>query len=289
MTSITLRAPAKINLYLAVTGKEENGYHTVETIMQAISLCDTVTVKKTPGESFSLTCSVDALPSDSNNLAWKAAMLYFDTLGIDDRCFSVYIEKHIPIAGGLAGGSTDAAAVLLALNHLHQKTMTEDMLLSCSERLGMDVPFCLLAGMGISTALGLHYGENMQCLPTMPQMPLVIASAGEGVSTPWAYALIDASVQDPPMGYAHIRDTLQAADSTALLASMYNCFEDVILPHRPAAAYCRSRLLSMDARRAMMSGSGPTVFGIFDTLAHAQAACDSLCAEGIRAWTCTTI
>ncbi len=289
MTSITLRAPAKINLYLGVTGKEENGYHTVETIMQAISLCDTVTVKKMSGESFSLTCSVDTLSCDSSNLAWKAAMLYFDTLGIEDRSFSVHIEKQIPIAGGLAGGSTDAAAVLLALNHLHQKTMSEDMLLSCSEKIGMDIPFCLLAGMGISTALGLHYGEKMQSLPTMPRMPLVIASAGEGVSTPWAYGLIDATAPNPPMGYVPVLDALRSADDTALLSSMYNCFEDVILPNRPLADHCRSRLLSMGARRAMMSGSGPTVFGIFDTPQAAQTACASFCAEGIRAWTCTTI
>ncbi len=295
MTTITLPAYAKINLYLAVTGKLENGYHTVETVMQAISLHDLVTVqiREDAADPIALTCSAPFVPCDGTNLVWRAAERFFDAANAqnpDFRRFPVqmHIKKHIPVAGGLAGGSTDAAAALIALNRLSGDILDTDTLLSIGASLGAVVPFCVLANLGRPTALGLHYGEQMTILPSLPAMYAVVAAGGEGCPTPWAYGRIDALPHDPKDGYLPTLVALQARDAQAVCTSMYNVFEAAIFPERPTAKQCHD-ILSRYADRALLSGSGSAVIGLFTDQTRADAACAALTDCGAAAYPCRTL
>ncbi len=290
MNEIKITAPAKINLYLAVTAKEDNGYHTVENVMQAISLSDTVTVTITADTEpqITLSCDREGVPCDQTNLAWRAAEAFFAHTG-KSFPIRIRIEKHIPVAGGLAGGSTDAAAVLVALNDLSAKPVSQDELLSMGAALGADVPFCILACLGHHAALGLHYGEQMTVCPPTERLHLVIASSGEAVSTPWAYAQIDASPYTAKGGYLPLLRALDARDTDRVLSSLYNGFASVILPKRPHAAQLHALLCEKNADMVMMSGSGPTVIGFFRDAKAAQCAVSSLCANGVTATLAETL
>lgn len=288
-TELTVRAPAKINLYLAVTGKEDNGYHTVETVMQAISLYDCVNITRADdGDApIILTCDVPAVPCGEDNLAWRAAEVFFAESGMRFPV-RIHIKKHIPIAGGLAGGSTDAAAVLCALNRLAGEPLSRETLLSAGAKLGMDVPFCVLSCLGVTAALGLHYGEIMFPCKPLVGMTVVVASSGESVSTPWAYKRMDAVPLAAP-GYAPLLGALDAGDTDGVLSSMYNAFEEVILPLCPSAAQCREILLSSRADAVMMSGSGPTVIALYHEENAAHIAAQELQKAGFSAAVCETI
>ena len=302
MPTITLPAYAKINLYLGVTGIDENGYHTVETVMQAITLHDhvTVTLSDDPAASadewapdISLSCSNPDIPCDETNLAWRAALLYCSRLhetqpDIPAPKLHIYIEKRIPAAGGLAGGSSDAAAVFTALNHLLMDPLSRSDLLTLGAALGADVPFCVLASQDIPTALGLHYGERMTVLPPMPQMYCVAASLGEGCPTPWAYGLVDQLPTDPVGGFRPITDALLSADPARITALMYNRFEEAILPQRPGARLCRD-ILQRYADRVLLSGSGSAVIGLFSNPEKATLACAALEEAGAVAALCETL
>ena len=295
MTTITLPAYAKINLYLAVTGILENGYHAVETVMQAISLHDDVTVTAAPDSDrpITLTCTAPYVPCDETNLVWRAATRFFEAAEAQDPAFrrfpiAMHIEKHIPVAGGLAGGSTDAAAALIALNRLTNDCLDRDTLLSIAAALGADVPFCVLANLGYTTALGLHCGEQMTVLPSMPQMTVVAASGGEGCPTPWAYSRIDALPDDPTDGYRPMVDALQSGTPHDILSHMYNVFEAAIFPERPAAKRCHE-ILSRYADRALLSGSGSAVIGLFADENRAEKAISALKEHGAAAFLCRTL
>lgn len=295
MTAITLPAYAKINLYLAVTGRLPNGYHTVETVMQAISLHDLVTVEvcEDTYPAISLTCSVPDIPCDATNLVWRAAENFFQTAERQHPTFSrapirIHIEKHIPAAGGLAGGSTDAAAALIALNRLSDDCLDQDTLLSIAASLGADVPFCVLANLGYPTALGLHYGEQMTVLPTLPSLHVVVATNGEGCPTPWAYSRIDALPYDAQNGYHAAVAALTSGDSAALFSQMYNVFEAAIFPERPLAKTCHT-ILSQYADRAILSGSGSAVIGLFTDQTRAKEACTALIDSSASVSLCRTL
>ena len=291
MQTMTIRAPAKINLYLAVTGKEENGYHTVETVMQAISLFDVVTVTKRKAsltaECITISCNHPDIPCDKTNLAWRAAIRFFEEYRTPFP-IHIQIEKHIPIAGGLAGGSTNAAAVLVLLNRLTGSPFSRERLLSMGAALGMDVPFCILSCMGISTALGLHYGEKMLPCTPIPPCTVLAASSGEQVSTPWAYQMIDnnplASVNYLPLLHA-----LDASDLSSVFSHMYNAFEGVILPQRDKARQCHTLLSESGTDKVLMSGSGPTVIALYTSKETAQRALKTVNASGMHAVLCTTL
>ena len=295
MTTITLPAYAKINLYLAVTGRLPNGYHTVETVMQAISLHDLVTVAITEdtAPAITLTCSAPGVPCDETNLVWRAAQRFFETVERQNPTFlrfpvRVHIEKNIPVAGGLAGGSTDAAAALIALNRLSGGCLDTDALLSIAGALGADVPFCVLANLGYPTALGLHFGEQMTVLPSLSPLYVVVASMGEGCPTPWAYSRIDALPYDAENGYRPMVDALTAGDCQAVFARMYNVFEAAIFPERPGAKACHD-ILSQYADRALLSGSGSAVIGLFADQNRANDAYKSLIQSGAAAYLCESL
>lgn len=294
-TAITLPAYAKINLYLAVTGKLPNGYHTVETVMQAISLHDLVTVEvcDTSAPAITLTCSAAYVPCDNTNLVWRAAERFFDTAEAQNTTFQrfsvrMHIEKQIPVAGGLAGGSTDAAAALIALNRLSGDLLSRDTLLTIAASLGADVPFCVLANLGHTTALGLHWGEEMTILPTLAPLHVVVAANGEGCPTPWAYSRIDALPYDPGNGYAPMVDALTAGDTQAIFFHMYNVFETAIFPERPLAKQCHD-ILSRYANRALLSGSGSAVIGLFIDPLLAEQAHTAFLESGSASYLCRTL
>lgn len=294
MTTITLPAYAKINLYLGVTGVYENGYHAVETVMQAISLHDTVTVAHSDDAvPIALTCSAPYVPCDESNLVWRAAERFFEAAEKQDSSYRrfpvrMHIEKQIPVAGGLAGGSTDAAAALIALNRLSGDILDRDTLLTSAAALGADVPFCVLANLGHPTALGLHYGEQMTVLPSLLPLSVVVAANGEGCPTPWAYSRIDALPYDAKDGFRPMIDALTMGDTAAVLASMHNVFEAAIYPERPLAKACHG-ILSRYANRAMLSGSGSAVIGLFYDPAQANEAISSLSDVGAAAYLCRTL
>jgi len=294
-TAITLPAYAKINLYLAVTGKLPNGYHTVETVMQAISLHDLVTVEvhDSSAPTITLTCSATYVPCDSTNLVWRAAERFFDTAEAQNAAFQrfpvrMHIEKQIPVAGGLAGGSTDAAAALIALNRLSGDLLSRDTLLTIAASLGADVPFCVLANLGHTTALGLHWGEEMTILPPLVPLHVVVAASGEGCPTPWAYSRIDALPYDETDGCRPMVDALTTGNTAAVLSQMYNVFEAAIYPERPEAKACFD-ILSRYANRALLSGSGSAVIGLFTDQSQAKAAAAALSNAGAMTYLCRTL
>ena len=305
-----IQAPAKINLALDITGRRSDGYHTIAGVMQAVSLCDTVTVEVTepvdgmylctmgprPGmaEEILLSCTNPALPTDRGNLAWRAAEAFFSATGRGCRRLTVHIEKRIPAAAGLAGGSTDAAAVLVALNRLFGEPLTQAALCEVGVRLGADVPFCLVGGAQITEGVG----EILTPVAAMPDCRLVIACGGEGVSTPAAYrALDDLYGGFRPDAYTprtteleYLKVSLGQANLPAVCDHLFNIFESVVLPERPVARQIKELLLAEGAIAALMSGSGPSVFGVFPAGdERAQMACDKLREQGITAVVCAPL
>ena len=263
--------------------------------MQAISLHDLVTVEagSDTAPPIALSCSAPYVPCDNSNLVWRAAERFFDAAIAQDPAFRrfpvrMHIEKQIPVAGGLAGGSTDAAAALIALNRLSGDPLSHQALLAIAASLGADVPFCVLANLGHPTALGLHFGEQMTILPSLPHLYVVVAANGEGCPTPWAYSRIDALPHDPENGYRPMVDALRSNDTAAIFSRMYNVFEAAIFPERPMAKQCRD-ILSRHADRALLSGSGSAVIGLFTDPTRAEIACAALRAEGAAAHLCRTL
>lgn len=262
---ITVNAPAKINLYLDVVSRLDNGFHGIESIMQTVSLYDHVTVsaEESARSAITVSCNVPEVPQDERNIAWKAARLYLDTFEIGSYLVDVKIDKSIPVCAGLAGGSTDAAAVLIALNSLFNEKATEKELLHCAAKLGSDVPFCLMKG----TRLTENRGEVMQRVAAMPECTILVCSSGESVSTAWAYTELDRLHGDFSEGknrrVADFIKHLEGGDINTVAENMYNIFEDAVFPVCPLAKKSKELLLNNGAINAMMSGSGSSVFGIF--------------------------
>lgn len=278
------RAYAKINLYLDVGPGRADGFHTVETVMQSLRLHDDVRVLVRPARASAVSLCVYGarLPTDGRNLAYRAAEAYLCALGrpLDVR---ITLRKKLPIAAGLAGGSSNAAAVLLAMNDALGAPLPVGRLLALAADLGSDVPFCLLGG----TRLCRGRGEITEPLPPPAPVHIVVAVGGrERVSTPAAFARMDAHYHNFDGSVPHggrlpaLLGTLQSG-AWPEEDLLYNAFEPVILPHCPAAASLKERLLSCGAFSAHMSGSGPSVFGLFRTEREARAAAAAI---GRGAW-----
>lgn len=255
---IHLKALAKINLGLDVIGTREDGYHLVRMIMQTIDLFDWVTVRKSQKEGISLKTNLNFLPTDEHNIAYQAAELLkkdFPQIG----GVEMHIHKCIPVAAGMAGGSTDAAAVLYGMNKLYHLELPMQRLMEYGLKLGADVPYCLLRG----TALAEGIGEKLTRLAPMPDCYILIAKPPVSVSTKLVYQSLDALEEPPhPPIDAQIRD-LEAQDLTALAQHMGNVLEGVTVPMHPEISRIKAMMEEKGAIAAMMSGSGPTVFGIF--------------------------
>lgn len=261
-----VRANGKINLYLDVISREESGFHTIKSIMQSVSLSDRAIVSVAKGVStdIRITCDSPYIPCDERNIAYKAAMKYLEKSGISAEV-NIALQKRIPVSGGMAGGSTDAAAVLVALNKLFGGALAHDELYKVAASLGSDIPFCLMG----KTALCEGRGEILTPIENRAKLLILIVPSTENVSTPWAYSRLDEvygdfSGRDNEARYNALTAALAAGDVHGVAANMYNIFEDVILAERPVAKRAKELLQSGGAIGAMMSGSGPTTFGIFE-------------------------
>ena len=262
--------PAKINLFLEVTGCREDGYHTIESVMQKIALCDHLTLTISSGEGITIQSNDRTLPTGEKNLCYRAADLYMKAAGIQAR-IDMTIEKRIPIAAGMAGGSTDAAGVLKILDET-VGVLNKKELATLALSLGADVPFCLFRSASICRGLG----EELSYVKALSNCHIVVAKdRKESVSTKDAYRMID-SLEYTPVSVEKVANALAEKDLSALADSVMNRFEDVILPLRPAVSRIKETMRECGATIAMMSGSGPSVFGVFEKEEDARRARDLL-------------
>lgn len=277
MDTIDVKALAKINIGLDVTGIREDGYHEVRMIMQTVNLFDKLTVTKTADGSVSMKTNLRYLPVDDDNLCIKAAKLLINEFNIKEGV-EITLEKHIPVAAGMAGGSTDGAAVLFAVNRLFNLGLSKKDMMERGVKLGADVPYCVMRG----TALAEGIGEVLSPLPPMIKCPVLIAKPGISVSTKQVYEALDAkfdSVTHPDID--QLISDIEAKDLHKLCAHMGNVLEEVTIPMHPIIADIKQNMLDNGAVGAMMSGSGPTVFGFFEDNKTARKAKDALTASGM--------
>lgn len=263
-------AYGKINLGLRVLGKRPDGYHEVDMILQSISLADTITF--TPAPEFSLETDRPDLPCDDSNLMVKAARAFARATGrtID---YHLACTKRIFLAAGLAGGSTDAAAVLRGLNDLCGSPLDRAGLEQLGATIGSDVPFCVYGG----TQRGRGRGEQMTVLPAAPLLWLVLVKPRElGVSTAWVYGEIDKATDREPVDLDGLEKALRQGDRKRLLALMGNDLELVTLKAHPELQALKEAIAAQGAEKVLMSGSGPTLFGIFTSREKARQAADRL-------------
>jgi len=264
------RAWAKLNLCLDVTGILPGGYHALRSVMQSVSLCDDLTVSVSPGEgNIRVGTNRAYLPTGEKNLAGKAAAVFRDAAGLADMDFAIEIRKHIPVCAGMGGGSSDAAAVLRALNRLCDTGMDTKTLCKLGESIGSDVPYCVLGG----TALAEGRGEILTALPNMPECFVVICKPKFPVSTPEMFARIDSAPELLHPDTDRLVDAVKTGDLYGAAASMGNVFETVLPKGQREIASIKGVLRSSGAIGSVMSGSGPTVFGLFPEREGAEAAC----------------
>ena len=274
---------AKINLTLDVLGKLDNGYHEIKMIMQSINLFDLIIVdKQQSGISVSTNCSF--LPNNAKNIAYQAAELFFKETKTNGGA-KILIHKNIPVAAGLAGGSGNAAAVLCALNLLYNTQLTDSELARIGLMLGADVPYCIFGG----TQLAEGIGERLTPLPSVEGLPIVLVKPPVNISTAMIYNKIDAEKN------LHHPDTdaaihaIKTGDTNALCANLFNIMEPVTQSICPQIAEIKQKLVDFGAISAVMSGSGPTVFGIFPDNSAAKKAHDALCEKYTEVFLAHTI
>lgn len=270
MGRIRLRAPAKINWTLDVKGRRADGYHEVEMLMQSISLWDDIVLTEYDN-GIQVFSNSAGMPLDENNLAAKAARLVKDYFGITTG-IHIHIQKNIPIAAGLAGGSTDAAAVLVGLNVLWKLGLTRSGLAELGAVLGADVPFCIHGG----TAIARGIGEKLTPLPDLEAIPLVLIKPPFGVSTASVYNGLDIEQIPFHPDWKTVYDLLAQGNLRLLRCHMGNVLESVTTNIHPEINEIKARLDETGAAAAMMTGSGPAVFGVFETISDAQQAAEIL-------------
>lgn len=258
MDSIRLKARAKINLGLDVLGKREDGYHEVRMVMQTIGIYDRLILTKIPEEEIRITSNLAFLPVNENNLIYKAIKLLKDEYHFPGG-ISVDLNKFIPVAAGMAGGSTDAASTMFGVNRLFGLNLSMGKMMELGVRLGADVPYCVMRG----TALAEGIGEKLTRITPVPHMWILIAKPQINVSTRLVYEQLDmGGIQKHPDIDGIIR-AIEAQDVVRIAQSMGNVLENVTVPLYPVIETIKQDMLSHGAINAMMSGSGPTVFGIF--------------------------
>ncbi len=271
MREMRLRAMAKINLGLDVIRKRPDGYHDLRMIMQTVDLFDRIKLTATKTQGIRVQTNLRFLPVNENNLVYKAAQLLLDEFALEEGIF-IDLYKHIPVAAGLAGGSSDAAAVLVGMNRMFSLGLTEQELMDRGVRLGADVPYCILRG----TALAEGIGERLTRLPAPPDCYVLLAKPGVHVSTKYVYSNLHLEeISRHPDIDGQIA-ALKNSDLAGLVSCMGNVLESVTIPAFPVIAEIREVMTKNGAAGAMMSGSGPTVFGLFETERQALMAMDCL-------------
>lgn len=266
-----LRAFAKINLGLDILRKREDGYHEVRMIMQTIQMYDVLEMKKVKKPGISLSVNYPYIPSDERNLVYKAAKLLMDEFQVKEGV-DIRLEKFIPVAAGMAGGSSDAAAAMVGINHLFKLGLSEKDLMDRAVNIGADVPYCIMRG----TALAEGIGEILTPLPPMPKCPVLIAKPPVAVSTKFVYENLKLTDATKHPDIDAVADAIKNKDLKAVAANMGNILETVTIPHNPVIAEIKKVMKANGALNAMMSGSGPTVFGLFQSEKDIRKAYDAL-------------
>jgi len=267
MDSIWINAPAKINIGLDVLRRREDGYHEVKMIMQSIRLFDRLTLTKSDTPGIRLTTNLRFLPVNEDNLVYKSAKLLMDEFHIEGG-LDIQLDKRIPVAAGMAGGSTDAASCMLAINDLYELGLSKQQLMKRGVTLGADIPYCILKG----TALSEGIGEKLSTIPRTPDCYILIAKPGIHVSTKFVYSnlVLDENTEHPDID--RMIEAMKNRDLYDLCDHLGNVLETVTIPAHPEIAKIKKCMLENGALGSLMSGSGPTVFGIFDDLDKAKAA-----------------
>ncbi|MBO5588215.1 MAG: 4-(cytidine 5'-diphospho)-2-C-methyl-D-erythritol kinase [Selenomonas sp.] len=267
---VTIEANAKINLTLDILGKRPDGFHEVAMVMQTIGLHDTMVMEKTESE-IELSISVPWLKADEKNLAWRAAELMRQEFNLGGGV-RMELTKRIPIAAGLAGGSADAAAVLKGMNDLYGLQLSEEKLCELGARLGSDIPFCIKGG----TMLATGRGEVLKRLSDMPETWVVLAKPRISVSTAWAYQNYDEQGAEKHPDNEAIKRAITRGNRKAIAGLLCNVLESVTIKKYDVIAEYKQMMLDKGAMASMMSGSGPTVFGLAKSREQAEAIADVL-------------
>ena len=258
MESIRLKARAKINLGLDVIGRRENGYHDVRMVMQTVGLYDRIIMTRIPEEEIRIKTNIGFLPVNENNLVYKAIMLMKNKYKLDGG-IEVDLNKFIPVAAGMAGGSSDASCALFGMNRLFELNVPMKELMKIGVEIGADVPYCLMRG----TALAEGIGEKLTRLPDMPFCHILIAKPPVNVSTKLVYEKLDNTDVKLHPDIDGIIEAIKLKDVALVASRMGNVLESVTVPLYPVIDSIKKDMIEHGAMNAMMSGSGPTVFGIF--------------------------
>lgn len=275
MDSIVIKAMAKVNLGLDVLRRRENGYHDVKMVMQTVNLYDTLTLSKID-EGIVITTNTGELPLNEDNLIYKAAKLLLEY--VDKKAgVSIHLDKQIPIAAGMAGGSTDAASALLGINELYNLELTKEELAEVGVKIGADVPYCIYGGTYLSEGIG----EVLTKLPDAPDCYVVIAKPGIGVSTKYVYENLHIETVEKHPDIDGMIDAIKTGSLDGVTEKMENVLETVTIKRYPEIETMKKCLLENGAENALMSGSGPTVFGIFKEEKIAKQALSKLQKTGL--------
>lgn len=271
MDKLQLKAYGKINLGLDVIRKRPDGYHDLDMIMQMVDVYDDVIIEKKAGEEIVVKADAAVLSNGKDNLAYMAAKMLFDEFGIKSGV-EITIHKRIPIAGGMAGGSSDCATTLIGINEMFNLGLSKQQLMERGVKLGADVPYCVLGG----TAIARGIGEVLTPLPTPPQCHVIIAKPPISVSTAYVYGHIrpDEITKRPDIEQMTL--AIKEQDLNKLSDLLYNVMEEVTVSEYLVIEKLKSIMLENGALNSIMSGSGPTVFGLFDDREKAQAAMKAL-------------
>ena len=261
---ITLKAYAKINLMLDILSRLENGYHDLYMIMQSVSLYDEVSVSETATGDITITCDVPSIPTDEKNIAYKAAKAFFDYTKIENSGINIDIKKNIPHAAGLAGGSTDGAAVIVALNEIFNTGLREKDIIAIGSRVGADVPFCALGG----TMLAQYTGTVLSHLPDLELPYIIIVKPSQDVSTAEAYAAFDSAERVRHLDKTAMLQAVIGGDYKKIYEKVGNVFEQFI--DVTERVLIKDIMRKHGAKCSQMSGSGPSVFGIFEDKEKAE-------------------
>jgi len=271
MDKMELKALGKINLGLDVLGRRENGYHDVRMVMQTLYLYDQVTITKKDTPGIELKTNLFYLPVDENNLAYRAAKLLMDEFEVKEGV-SIYLDKHIPVAAGMAGGSSNAAAVLFGINRMFDLGLSQQELMDWGVKLGADVPYCIMRG----TVLAEGIGEILTPLPALPKCYVLVAKPPISVSTKLVYERLDSHEIEEHPDIDGILEGLEKQDIRKVAACMGNVLEKVTISEYPIIEEIKNVMKEEGAMNAMMSGSGPTVFGLFDNKTVARKAAEKI-------------
>jgi len=270
MKEISLKAPAKINLGLSILKRLSSGYHEVKFIFQQVSLFDRIHLKEIKKDEIKILCNDKSIPLNKINTVYQAALLIKRKMKIK-KGIQIKIDKQIPTSAGLGGSSSNAAQTLIGLNRLWNLKLNTDDLLKLGVKIGMDVCYQLVGG----TKMATHFGEKLKSLPELPKTYLVLSNPDQEVSTKWAYQKIDYS----QVGKEQLKELIkgiQEKDIKKIAQELHNDFEFWVPNFYPAVLKIKEKLMENGALGAMMSGSGPTVFGLFETKFAAQKAYQTL-------------